>query len=184
MASLARLLLASAAALAATWLPVASVVACDCEMRSFEESVREADIAIVGTAEAFEVARPVDFDPVPVAIRWEVERSRDPLPADTVTIWAWPDMGANCGITFGSGERWLVLADAGEQGLETNSCLPNQRFDGSDPKAEESIEAIITSVPADSEPTAGPSVPGPILIGTAALLAITGVSVVAFRRSR
>ncbi len=74
---------------------------------------------------------------------WTIERSRDPLSVDHITIGAWEDDGANCGMTFGANERWLVLGYLEEGRLLTNGCMRNQRIDGSDPEGEEIIDSLL-----------------------------------------
>ncbi len=163
----------------------ARVAACSCAWAELPVAVREADVAFVGTLVGGSAqgngAGPIQQ---PILTTWAVERSRDPLDTDRMDISTWPDDGANCGTAFGANERWLLLAYQGENGLETNGCMRNHRFDGGDPESEAIIEELVTvPVTASASPAdAGIEVPVPVLIGLGGLLAIGLVSVLAFRR--
>ncbi len=178
-----RLLIALATALGASVVPAAVVVACSCATLDFDQAVRDADVAIVGTL-VETVAQPGGDDPLsPVTMTWAVERSRDPISSDRVKISAWYENGANCGVTFATGERWLVLAYSGEDGLETNGCMANQRLGGDDHEAAPVIEAMLPAEPTtDGDATNEAHVPSPVILGGIAVLILAAVSVLAFAR--
>ena len=177
-----RPLLAVAAALAFTSVPTVTVMACSCIETSVEQAVLEADFAIVGTLVAVQAPPPDNFEQ-PMTMEWAIERSRDPLDADRATIIGWPDNGANCGVSFEVGDRWLVLASMTEGGLETNGCLPNRPLAADDPESAAIVEAmspVSTSGTPDSAESA--PLPLPLIGGGAALLLLAIFSLVAFRR--
>jgi hypothetical protein len=182
MPRLFRPFLAVAAALAFTAVPTVSVMACSCMETSVEQAVAEADLAIVGTLLAVQ-APPAEALDQPMAMEWAIERSRDPLSVDRATIIGWPDNGANCGVSFDVGDRWLVLASMTEGGLETHGCLPNRLLVGDDPESAAIVEAM-TPVGAATSPedTEASDLPLPLIGGGAALLLLAGFSVLAFRR--
>ncbi|MGZ8475861.1 MAG: hypothetical protein ACXWWQ_06515 [Candidatus Limnocylindria bacterium] len=183
MSKLLRPLLAMAAALAFTAVPTVSVMACSCMQTSVEQAVAEADLAIVGTLVAVQAPPPDALDQ-PMSMEFAIERSRDPLDVDRATIIGWPDNGANCGVAFGVGERWLVLAYMSEGRLETNGCLPNRPLEGDDPESAAIVEAMTpvgASVTPDSAETESAELSLPLIGGGAALL-LAVLSVLAFRR--
>jgi hypothetical protein len=172
-------------AIGVTFVPVRQVAACDCAMRELPDAIAEADVAIVGTLAGASTAAAAP-GPVtgPTEYVWSVERARDPMSAVTITIAAWPDDGANCGISFAAGERWLVLAYQSEGRLETNGCMSNVRLDASVPDTVALVESMVAS-PVDPRATAegGGSFPAPILVAVGALAVVAAISALAFRRS-
>ena len=179
-----RLLQALLLAIGLAAVPVATVMACSCAMTDFNEAVSTADVAIVGTAVSAEAAGNDEFGEGALLTTWEVTRSRDPLGTASIAIRSVNDSGANCGISFGSGERWLVVAYRGEQGLETNGCMHNRRLDGSDPEMERAVASMLPEVEAVApEVEPGLQVPAPIIGLVAAGLLIGIASLVAFRRA-
>jgi len=183
MPRLLRPFLAVAAALAFTAVPTVTVMACSCMETSVEQAVAEADLAIVGTLVAVQAPPPDALDQ-PMSMEWAIERSRDPLEVDRATIIGWPDNGANCGVSFEVGTRWLVLASMTDGGLETNGCVPNRPLDADDPESAVIAEAMTPvggSTPPD--PVQGAAeLPVPLLVGGVALVLLTGLSMLAFRR--
>lgn len=177
-----RPLLAVAAALAFTAVPTVSVMACSCVQATVEQAVAQADLAIVGTLVAVQEP-PADAFDQPMAMEWAIERSRDPLDVDRATINGWPDNGANCGVSFEVGDRWLLLATMTDAGLETNSCMGSRSLEAEDPEAAGIVEAM---APVGASETPGESasvdLPLPLLAGGAALLLLAGLSFLAFRR--
>jgi len=164
-------------------IPTATVMACDCARTELPEAIRDADLAIVGTLVGRGDSEPaVGAGALPPehAWTWEVERSRDPLDAATVTLTAWEDDGANCGVMFGADERWLILGYLEEGRMLTNGCMRNQRLDGSDPDGELLIGSLLP-VTAES-PSSADGVPLPLLVAVAAALLIGLIGAVAFRR--
>lgn len=183
MPKLLRSLLATAAALAFAAVPTVSVMACSCMETSVEQAVAEADLAIVGTLVGVQEP-PADALDQPMAMEWAIERSRDPLDVDRATIIGWPDNGANCGVSFEVGDRWLVLASMTEGGLETHGCLPNRLLETDDPESASIVEAMtpVGSSAAPEGAASGLDVPLPLVVGGAALALLAGLSVLAFRR--
>lgn len=176
-----RLLQALSLALTLSALPIATVSACSCAMVDFTEAVRAADVAIVATAVRTEPVGRGDLGAA-VFTTWKVERSRDAVDVSEVAIRSAVDSGANCGITFGTGERWLVLAYGADGTLETNGCMQNRRLDGADAEADAVVAELLTVVP-ERAGVEGPFVLPMPLIGVAvAALLLTLVSAVAFRR--
>jgi hypothetical protein len=171
-------------AVALTAVPIATVSACSCAMSELPDAIREAELAVVATAVAVESRGKGEIGER-MATTWEVERSRDPIGARTISIETWGDSGANCGMTFATDERWLVLAYAGEGGiLETNSCMQNRRLDGSDPEAEALISEALTETPtATPVDEAGIDIPMPVLVMAGVVVLVGAISALAFRRS-
>jgi hypothetical protein len=182
MSRLLRPLLAVIAAMAFTAVPLVSVHACSCMELPFEQAVQDADLAIVGTLTR------VDADGVPgdlqqpIAMHWSIERSRDALEVSQATIGGWRDDGANCGVAMEVGQRWLVLASLGENGLETNGCMQNRLLDADDPDSAAIVESMVpvASTPEPAAATAAP--PLPIIVAGAAVLLVAALSYLAFRR--
>lgn len=177
-----RPMLAVAAAFALTALPTHTVMACSCMETTVEQAVAEADLAIVGTLAAVQ-APPPDVIDEPMVMEWAIERSRDPLGIDRATILGWPDNGANCGVSFELGDRWLVLASMTEAGLETHGCLPNRLLDTDDPESAAIVDAMSpVGTSSSSTSTEGEDPPLSLIGGGAALLLLAALSLLAFRR--
>lgn len=149
----------------------------------FEQAVRDADLAIVGTLLRVDAGgAPGDLQQ-PIAMQWSIERSRDALEVSEATIGGWRDDGANCGVAMEVGQRWLVLASLGENGLETNGCMQNRPLDADDPDAAAVVEAMVPAAAVTPEPAvAEQGLPLPFLGIGAAVLAVGGLSYLAFRR--
>lgn len=186
MTRLARLSL-SLLVLAVVMAVPARVAACSCMEQSLADAIRGADMAFVGTLTATD--RPVPAAPQAgareIVWSWDVERSRDALSTARIDLAAPPADGANCGVSFGLGERWLVVAHQFEGRLTSTSCSMNQLMDGSAPDVEEQVAAMLTVVPAEepSEPDAQPSAPSlPVLLIVGAVALVAAVSALAFVR--
>lgn len=166
--------------------PTARVAACDCAMTELSQAIRDADVAFVGRLAGTDepVVAPAAGGPPPITWTWNVERSRDPISADTISMTAWHDDGANCGVAFGVDERWLVMGHVEEGLLQTNGCMSNQRMDGSDPERDAIIDSLVTYsvIPAADPADGGLPMPVVFLLAGAAVLGV--ISVVAFRRAR
>ena len=109
---------------------------------------------LAGTDEP--VVAPAGGGPPPITWTWNVERSRDPISADTMNVTAWHDDGANCGVAFGVDERWLVMGHVEEGRLQTNGCMSNLRMNGTDPERDAIIDSLVTySVRPAGEPADG-----------------------------
>ena len=166
--------------------PTARVAACDCALTELPEAIRDADAAFVGVLAGMHEPEllPIPGGPAQVRWTWQVEWSRDPISADRMSVTAWQDDGANCGVAFAVGERWLVLGQVDEGVLRTNGCMRNQRIDGTDLEAETIIAALVThSVAPTGAPTGGgSSVPMPVVVLLVGAAVLGIVSVAAFRR--
>lgn len=182
-----RALAALALVLGVSAVPIATVTACDCMFTELPDAVRDADVAIVGTLVGRSEAAPAIDRGLPPEQTWSfaVERSRDPIDATRVDVVAWDDDGANCGVSFATDERWLVLAFLEDGRLLTNSCMRNQRLDGSDPDGEAVIASLV-AVPVESPSSsdAGIQVPAPLLIASGMAVLVGIVAAVAFRTRR
>jgi hypothetical protein len=164
--------------------PTARVAACDCAMTELSQAIRDADVAFVGRLAGTDqpVAAPAVGGPPEITWTWNVERSRDPISADRLSVMAWQDDGANCGVAFGADERWLVVGQVEEGRLQTNGCMSNQRMNGTDPDAEAIIDSLVTyAVRPAGEPADG-GLPMPVVVLLAGAAALGVISVVAFRR--
>ena len=152
-------------------VPVREVAACDCALVELPDAVAEADVAFVGTL----LGHASD------EWRWSVDTSRDADTAPVIVLRAPMNDGANCGVSFGANERWLVLASVHDGVLQTNGCLPNRRVDlGADPETE-TIVKLFSRIERAPEAT-GLSVPAPLLVAVGAAAVVGLVAVVAFRR--
>ena len=187
MTSLARLTL-SLLAFAMLMAVPARVAACSCMEQTLADAVRGADVAFVGTLAGTDRPIPAAMQPgmEEIVWSWDVERSRDGIDGAQVQLAAWPDDGANCGVSFGLGERWLVIAHETEGRLSSSSCSMNLLMDGTQPDVETQIADMVTVVsPAEGESAAqssAPSVPVLLVMGSVALLA--AVSAWAFFQRR
>lgn len=155
-------------------------------MIELPDAVRTADVAFIGTLQGTDP--PIGQGAAPreqVAWTWSVERSRDPLEVEQVTIAGWRDDGANCGVAFEADERWLVLAYLEESRLTTNGCMANRLLDGTDPDAEAMIDEMLpATVPTSPAEPRGPEIPIPMVILLGGVAAVGAVSLLAFRRGR
>lgn len=178
-----RLIQAAIIAIGVSIIPIATVSACSCAMTELDEAVQSAEVAIIGTAVSAEPAGGGDFGEMQLTT-WEVSQSRDDIDTEVLEILSAEDNGANCGITFGTDERWLVLAYPGERGLETNGCMQNRRLDGSDPEMEAALASMLPAVTIADDGTASDvRIPVPVIVVAGVALLIAAVSVVAFRRT-
>lgn len=153
LSHLVRVLAGMGLALGVLAVPIARVAACDCAMTPVAEAVRSADVAFVGTlsgaggdgaipaAEGKGFARPVAIGGE-IVWTWEVELARDADTPATVSVAAWQDDGANCGVSFGMNQRWLIVANVEEGTLRTNGCQPNRVVDGLDAE----VDAVVGSM--------------------------------------
>jgi hypothetical protein len=178
---------AAAAAIASALVLLAvslqRVSACSCAMTTLPEAVREADVAFVGQlVDHMPGGDNFGFPPLD-EWRWAVERSRDPGVGATIATVAAMEDGANCGVLFAPGERWLILAHESEGQLHTNGCLPNRLMDAGDAE----VDALVAGfVPVSGAGSTGGrlDVPVPILVAAAAAGAMAVVGLLAFRRER
>ena len=188
MTSLARLTL-SLVVMAMVMAVPARVAACSCMEQTLADAVRGADVAFVGTLAGTDRPIPAAMQPgmEEIVWSWDVERSRDGTDGAQIQLAAWPDDGANCGVSFGLGERWLVIAHQSEGRLSSSSCSMNQLMDGTQPAVEAQIADMVTvTPPADpGQPAAQGSTPSLLVLlvlGAVALLA--AVSAWAFFQRR
>ena len=164
--------------------PTARVAACDCAMTELSQAIRDAEVAFVGRLAGTNepAVAPAAGGPPQTTWTWNVERSREPISADTISVTAWPDDGANCGVAFGVDERWLVMGQVEEGRLQTNGCMSNRRMDGIDADSEAVIDSlVIYSVRPTGEPADG-GLPTQVLVLLIGAAALGLISVVAFRR--
>jgi hypothetical protein len=172
-------------AIGLTIVPVRQVAACDCALTELPAAIQEAEVAIIGTLTG---ATAAGAEPGviggPTRYVWSVERARDPMSAVTIEIAAWPNDGANCGISFAPDERWLVLAYQGEGVLETNGCMRNVRLEDATPEEAGVIDTLVaTSVsPGGAPASAAAPLPTPLLVAVGAIAVLGAVSFLAFRR--
>lgn len=164
------------------------VAACSCMEQTLADAVRGAHLAFVGTLA--DTDRPIPDTMQPgggeIVWSWDVERSRDAIDTARIELAAWPDDGANCGVAFGLGERWLVIAHESEGRLSSSSCSMNQRMDGVDPVVAKQIEGMLTVVPvAEPAESAGqPAAASPVVFIVGAIVVLVAVSGWAFLRRR
>jgi hypothetical protein len=152
-------------------------------MSALPDAIREADVAIVGSTLGTAAAGK-DALGDRVLTTWAVERSRDPIEA-RIGIESWRDSGANCGISFADGERWLVLAYSEAGALTTNGCLQNRHLDGGDLEVEAAIAELLTETPsAEERAAAAVEIPAPIVGIVLAAFVVVAASIIAFRRER
>jgi hypothetical protein len=171
-------------ALTLSSVPLVTVNACSCAVATLPDAIRAADVAIVGSTLSTAAAGTDELGDR-VLTTWAVERSRDPIEGSRIGIESWRDSGANCGIGFADGERWLILAYSEVGALTTNGCLQNRRLDRGDPEAEAVIAELLTEVPSSEEPAAAPvEIPIPIIGIALAGLVVLAASTLAFRRER
>ena len=188
MTSLARLTLSLLVLAMAVAVP-ARVAACSCMEQTLAEAVRGADVAFVGTLAGTDRPIPAAMQPgmEEIVWSWDVERSRDGTESPQIQLAAWPDDGANCGVSFGLGERWLVIAHQSEGRLSSSSCSMNQLMDGSQPDVEAQIADMVTIVSptAAGETAAQSSSPSlPVLLVMGAIAFLAAVSAWAFSQRR
>jgi len=166
--------------------PAARVAACDCAMTELSQAIRDADVAFVGRLAGTNepVIAPAGGGPPPITWTWSVERSRDPISADTMTMTAWHDDGANCGVAFGVDERWLVMGHVEEGRLQTNGCMSNQRLDGSDPERDAIIDSLVIYAVRPAADPANAGLPTPVLVLLVGTAVLGLISVAAFRGGR
>jgi len=178
-----RLLQAALIAVGVAIIPLATVSACSCAVQELPEAIASADVAFVGTVSSLEQSTDAELGER-LTTTWQVTSSRDPLPTASITVESVKDDGANCGISFGVSEQWLVLAYQSEGGLETNGCTMSRPLGGEDPELEALIAEAMQPVAASAD-VGEPDLPVPVpVIGLgAAALFIGIVSLVAFRRS-
>lgn len=164
--------------------PTARVAACDCAITELSQAIRDADVAFVGrlTRTDEPISAPANGGPPQITWTWKVERSRDPISADRLSVTAWEDDGANCGVAFGVDERWLVIGHLEEGSLQTNGCMRNQRLDGTDPDAEAVIDSLVTHAVRPADEADGGGFPTPVLVLLIGAAAVGIVSIAAFRR--
>lgn len=151
-------------------------------MTTLPEAVREADAAFVGRL-LDRVPGGDNFGfPPEDEWRWSVESSRDPDLGTEATVIAALEDGANCGVQFAPGERWLVLAHVGDGRLHTNGCLPNRRMDAADPETDALVSGFLP-VGGHREDAAPLDLPAPVLVIGLAIVVVALVGLLAFRRA-
>lgn len=180
-----RVLVSAAFALGLISLPLVQIAACSCAMGETDAQIRSAPLAFMGTVvdqRATGARNPIGDTMVQSA--FEVERAS--APTNALTVIAAGTSGASCGITFATGEEWLVIVPESSEMGDTHLCAGNIRL--SDISAEEraDIEALLPVIP-EAAPSAEPAGPLsesmlPVLVVGAAVLGIVAIGVLAFRR--
>jgi hypothetical protein len=187
-----RSAIACAFALAATTIPISQVAACLCAGGELPVAIPIADVAFVGVAEATADGPPAD-NQRRTLYTFSVERaSRETGP--TIEVAAWAGSGSSCGIDFGMGERWVVLATRWEGALDTNLCSGNLRVDDLEPAQRADLPRLLPIVPEAAQERAPEQVSTalervlPAIAVGVAVLALVGavavVGIVAGRRNR
>jgi hypothetical protein len=187
-----RSAIACAFALAATTIPISQVAACLCAGGELPVAIPNADVAFVGVAEATADGPPAD-NQRRTLYTFSVERaSRETGP--TIEVAAWAGSGSSCGIDFGMGERWVVLATRWEGALDTNLCSGNLRVDDLEPAQRADLPRLLPIVPEAAQERAPEQVSTalervlPAIAVGVAVLALVGavavVGIVAGRRNR
>lgn len=179
-----RTALALVLALGSLVIPAARVAACDCASVELGDAVRAADLAFVGTVVGAAEAAIPGRGPAEVSWSWQVERARDAGTPPAVSVQAFANDGANCGVSFAVGERWLVLVHREEGMLRTNGCLPNQNLGEADPGRDALIAELVAAEVEATNQQQGFTIPGQVLALGAGLLGLLAVSAWAFRRDR
>ena len=176
-----RVLLGMVLGIAVMAVPIERAAACDCALIEMPEAVREADVAFVGTLEE-QLPGGDNFGfPTLDEWHWSVERSRDVEIGARLVLNATVNDGANCGVAFAMGERWLVIASVHEGVLQTNGCQPNHRMDGSAPDTEALISELLPHEAATAEAAAF-SMLLPLVVVIGAVVIVGGIGLLAFRR--
>jgi hypothetical protein len=155
------------------------VAACECAFTEPVAAARDADVVFIGTlAGTAGGGKPVAAGDT--AWTWNVELSRSPGDPATITVVAPPNDGANCGVSFGLEERWLVMASSQDGVLRTSGCASNTPVDGA---PEAYLEVIDALVPIGSAATgdAASSLPVPMLVLLGGVAVLIAVSALAFR---
>ena len=181
-----RATLALVTALVLTAVPLWQVAACSCGSGPLREIVHLADVAFVGTPVTSTPLGTDELGDELVVTTWEVERARDPMNGSQIDVASALETGMNCGITFGEGERWLILASDHGRGLETSGCGQNSRLDGDekDPIAAIVVANDITQLPGpEVAPGFQLDIPAPVVGILAATILVAAASMVAFRRA-
>lgn len=176
-------LIAFTIAVLATLAPAERVAACDCALLEPAQAVRDADAAFVGRLESVAAPDLGRQNGADASWHWSLERSRDPIDVSGITLVGAVQDGANCGVEFGVGERWLVIAHLDGSVLRTNGCLPNRPLDGAGAELDAEVAALLPVV-VDSAATneARGNLPVSPWAIAAGLLVVAVASVVAFRR--
>ena len=170
-----RLLVAFGLTVALSAVPISRVAACSCGGGALPDAIRGATIALIGTVNRTADAAPDELGP---RVRYEfaVERANRQT-GPTVEIVAWAGGGGSCGVTFGRGERWLILAHSMEGSLQTNLCSSNMLVDDVPPADRASLPELMPFEPTEAhEPEPGES---PNLLADALPLILIGGIVVA-----
>ena len=181
-----RVAMASLLALAAGTVPIWQVASCSCAGGDLPGAIRAATVAFVGTAEASAEAPPTELGPR-TRYAFSVERASRQT-GGTIEILAWSGGDAGCGVTFGIGERYVVIAHSQNGDLETNLCNGNVPVDGLPPAQQADLDALLpivperTAVPKDDHPFGAVSGALPAFVLVAALLVLVGASWLTLRR--
>ena len=116
LSALLALVLAAAAALIAP----STCAACSCIVQTFDEAVERAEVIFVGTVTARADGPTSEFGPTIEYTFAVSEVYAGSAPAEAVVRTA--DNSAACGFAFEEGATYLVMAQSGAAGLETDLC--------------------------------------------------------------
>lgn len=190
---LRRLSAALAVAIGLAGVPIATVDACSCVGWSFPRSIREADVAFIGTMMA--IGGPGAGLPgwETTQVAFDVDRAKDEM-ATPFLLDARLGDSAGCGLSMAIGQEWLVLAHLDEGGRpQTNLCSGSTVLAALDDPTLQVITDELDAAPSQAagDVTAGStdgespsSIPLPVLLAAGAALLIVVTSLVAFRKSR
>lgn len=171
-------------ALALISVPIVQVAACSCAMGETDAQIREARLAFIGTVvDQRQTGARNPIGDTMVEYAFEVERASGP--ANALTLVAAGSGGASCGITFATGETWLIIVPEASDMGDTHLCAGNLRLAdlGAEERAE--IEALLPVVPSADpagEASGGFSVPLAVLVVAIAVGAVAVIGLLAFRR--
>ena len=180
----AHFLIVAAFALVLSSLPVARVAACSCAMGQTDAQIRTARLAFVGTVvDQRETGGANPVGNAMVEYAFEVDRASGPTNALTVVSAGQGE--ASCGMTFATGEEWLIIVPPATDMGDTHLCAGNLRLAdiGADERAD--IEALLPVIPAPAGEAAWrpPGWAGPALLAGTTILLLAFAGLAAFRRS-
>lgn len=177
-----RILVPLAFALGLTALPVVQVAGCSCAIGEPAASIRDGQLAFIGTVVDRRDLGIQAFAGSLVEYAFAVERASAPTTA--ITHVSAGESDASCGITFAVGETWLIVVPPpSDMEADTHLCAGNLRLVdmGADQRAD--LEALLPVIPTTEDEVGLPEVPASLLVIGAALLLLSTAGLVAFRRT-
>ena len=148
--------------------PTATVFACSCIQLTPNEALANAEVAFVGVVAAIDdpATGPLIGSGDALRYTFAVESSLKGLPAVSLDVLS-SRSSASCGMEFAAAQRWRVFAYADEAGqLQTGLCSGN--------------ELLAENAPIPAATPAPP--PVALLLAIGALIALAGISALAFTR--